>query len=232
MSRKIILFTIFITVFFYLYISPLPRETFSPQYAPPIVVIDAGHGGIDGGAVGISGVEEKQLNLEISRKLQDLFGFVGIETVMTRRDDESIHKAGKSIRQKKVSDIKTRVDIVNETENAFLISIHLNHFSLASCRGAQVFYAGDEESRKTAVSVQEALRLLLDKSNKRVPQKAGRNIYLLNNINCPGILIECGFLSNPKEEKLLQEEDYQKKIALSAVLGFADCCKDVYGYES
>ncbi len=220
MNRKIIVFlTVFIAAAI-LYALPSFRPAFSQGGSYDVIIIDAGHGGFDGGAVGISGVEEKSLNLEISEKLQALLGFLGYDTVMTRSDDKALNEDDtKSIRVKKISDIKRRTDMVNELKNARLVSIHLNHFSLASCKGAQVFYSDNEDSKRLADAVQDSLRRGLDKDNKRTPQKAGKNIYLLSNVNCPAILVECGFLSNPREEKLLQDEDYQRKIALSIAEG-------------
>lgn len=198
------------------------RSAFLPRNDTATVIVDAGHGGVDGGAVGISGVYEKDLNLEISEKLCCLLRFCGVETVMTRSEDESIHKEdAKTIRAKKVSDIKSRVEFIEGFSSARLISIHLNHFSQASCFGAQVFYSENPSSIVFAKTVQERLKAI-DNKNKRVVQKAGDNIYLLKNITCPAILVECGFLSNPLEEEKLREEIYQKKLALCIASGYLD----------
>lgn len=226
MSKKIFLLSAVFLFLFLLCMSPETSFVFSNGQILPTVVIDPGHGGIDGGAVGISGVYEKDLNLQISEKLRDTMSFLGFGTRMTRQDDVSVHKEGITIREKKISDIKCRVDSINKIKDAFLISVHLNHFSMEKYSGAQVFYGKNEASKPLAVAIQDALKYGVDEENKRIPQKAG-NVYLLNNVNCPAVLVECGFLSNAKEEKLLKNEDYQRKLALSVAVGFVNSYKDV-----
>ncbi|MBR5479607.1 MAG: N-acetylmuramoyl-L-alanine amidase [Clostridia bacterium] len=231
MNKKIFVFFIILISLFLMCMSPESRSVFTFWDVTPTVVIDPGHGGFDGGAVGISGVMEKDLNLEISEKLCDMLTFLGANTHMTRSDDNSVHKEGNTIREKKVSDIKNRVDSINKIHDAFLISVHLNHFSMEKYSGAQVFYGKNEASKPLAVSVQDTLKYGVDNENKRTPQKAG-NVYLLNNVNCPAILVECGFLSNKKEETLLKDEDYQRKLAVSIAVGFANSYKDVLMNEN
>ena len=232
MNRKfIVLLTVSVAVLISCCL-PLPRAVFSHQDESAIVVIDAGHGGIDGGAVGKSGIEEKQLNLEIAKKLRTMLGFIGFDNKMTRENDMYVTEDGKTIREKKISDTKARVELINNTPNAYLISVHLNHFSQGECSGAQVFYTSDKSSKVIAEHLQENLRLGIDKNNRRVAKEIGSNIYIMNNINCPGVLVECGFLSNACEEQLLQNEDYQRKIALSAAIGFADGYREVKNYEN
>ena len=227
MSRKFIVFLSVLTAVFISLILPSTRTVFSKQEMTPTVIIDAGHGGIDGGAVGSSGVEEKQLNLEIAKRIRALFGFFGYETLMTRVDDDYAYNEGNTIREKKISDTKARVRFINDTGNACLVSVHLNHFSQGKYFGAQTFYTKDNMAKTIAEHMQETLRLGLNKNNKRVSKEVGKNIYIMNNINCPGVLVECGFLSNPQEEELLQTEEYQKRIALSVAIGFADGYKEV-----
>lgn len=175
------------------------------------VVIDAGHGGIDGGATSCSGICESQINLQIALRLNDLMHLLGIHTVMIRTDDVSIHTSGTTIAQKKISDLKERVRIANECTNSFLISIHQNYFSDSRYRGAQVFYSSTENSQGLAKSLQTALVGTINKGSIR-QIKRGEGIYLLQHITCPGVLIECGFLSNPDEDKLLQTTLYQQKL--------------------
>lgn len=175
------------------------------------VVIDPGHGGIDGGAVSCNGYYESHINLEISMRLDDLMHLLGIQTVMTRKSDVSIHTTGESIAAKKVSDLKQRVKITNSTPNALLISIHQNYFSDSRYAGAQVFYAGTEGSAHLANQLQESLKSTLNPGSKRQAKKAD-GVYLLQNINCPAVLVECGFLSNPEEEMKLRNDNYQKNI--------------------
>ena len=175
------------------------------------VVVDAGHGGVDGGATSCTGVLESHFNLEIAQKLNDLLNLLGLNTVMIRNTDCSVYTEGQSIAQKKISDLKERVRIVNSTENCILISIHQNLFSDSKYSGAQVFYAPTEESQLIAKSLQASFITMLNPGSHRMEKKAD-SIYLMQHINCPGILVECGFLSNPQEEYLLRTKAYQQKI--------------------
>ncbi len=175
------------------------------------IVVDAGHGGVDGGATSCTGVLESNLNLEIAIRLDDLFHFLGYDTVMIRRTDESIYTQGTTIAAKKVSDLKERVRIVNDTPGAVLISIHQNTFSDSRYRGAQVFYASGASSQNLARSVQRSLVEYLDPGTGRKSRPA-KGVYLMEHIVCPGILIECGFLTNPEEEALLRNREYQQKL--------------------
>lgn len=175
------------------------------------IVIDAGHGGIDGGATSCTGVLESQINLEIAKKLNDLFNFMGYDTVMIRSTDTSIHTKGETIAAQKVSDLKERVRIVNETENALLISIHQNTFSDSRYSGAQVFYAQDDVSRALASQMQTAFCKTVNAGSNR-KCKTSKGIYLMEHIDQAGLLIECGFLSNPQEEAKLIDGKYQQKL--------------------
>ncbi len=175
------------------------------------VVVDAGHGGVDGGATSCTGVLESQFNLEIAQKLNDLLNLLGINTIMIRNTDCSVYTEGQTIAQKKVSDLKERVRIVNSTENCILISIHQNLFSDSKYSGAQVFYAPTEGSQLIAKLLQTSFIKMLNPGSHRMEKKAD-SIYLMQHINCPGVLVECGFLSNPQEEYLLRTKAYQQKI--------------------
>lgn len=175
------------------------------------IIIDPGHGGIDGGATSCTGIVESTYNLDIALRLNDLFHLLGFETTMIRTTDVSVYTKGETIAQKKISDLKERVRIVNETENALLLSIHQNNFSDAQYSGAQVFYAGTLGSEDLAKQLQAVFSTTLDPDNNRKPKKAG-GIYLMEHISCPGVLIECGFLSNAEEESKLRDPQYQKKL--------------------
>lgn len=188
----------------------------------PIVVIDPGHGGEDGGAISVTGIRESSLNLEISQRLNDFLNFMGIRTQMIRQTDISVYTEGDTIAQKKVSDIRQRVHIVETTPNALLISIHQNNFSQAQYRGAQVFYAATDGSSDLAEQLQHMLALHVDRNNHRQCKQA-QDIYLMKHVSCTAVLIECGFLSNYDEEQLLKDACYQKKLA--AAIG---CC--IYNY--
>ena len=183
----------------------------APVSARKTVVIDAGHGGVDGGATSCTGILESQFNLEISLKLKDLFHFLGIKTVMIRETDCSVYTEGESIAQKKISDLKERVRIVNSTENSILVSIHQNLFSDGKYYGAQVFYAPTNNSQALANSLQGAFVKHLNPGSNRKEKKAD-SIYLMQHITCTGVLVECGFLSNSQEEALLRTKEYQQKV--------------------
>ena len=186
----------------------------------PTVVLDPGHGGEDGGAVSPGGVGESNLNLAISLRTRELLRFLGISVVMTRETERSLHspEAG-SISEKKVSDLKNRVAFVSQIPNPVLVSIHQNMFSQSKYCGAQVFYSKTAGSKALAEALQARISTCLDPANHR-QAKPSEKVYLLEQISCPGVLVECGFLSNPREEALLQTEAYQKKLAavLSATL--------------
>lgn len=175
------------------------------------IVIDAGHGGMDGGATSCSGVLESKINLEIALKLNDLMHLLGIHTAMIRSTDTSIHTNGNTIAQQKVSDLKERVRIVNDVDGAILVSIHQNHFTDARYSGAQVFYGPAEDSKELAQQLQQSIIKELNPGSNRQIKKA-EGIYLMQNTNCAGVLIECGFLSNPAEEKMLRDDAYQQKL--------------------
>lgn len=182
-----------------------------PLERTQIIVIDAGHGGEDGGATSCTGYPESALNLQIAQKLDDLFHFLGYGTVMTRSSDTAIYTQGSTLAQKKISDLKKRVRIVNQAKNAVLISIHQNTFSDSQYQGAQVFYAPAGESQVLAETLQRNfIRTLNPGSNRKC--KKGSGIYLLEHIQRTGILVECGFLSNPEEEARLRDPTYQNAL--------------------
>lgn len=175
------------------------------------VVIDAGHGGVDGGATSCTGVLESKINLDISLRLDDLMHLLGIHTVMIRKTDTSIHTEGDTIAAKKISDLKERARIVNETEDALLLSIHQNYFTDNRYSGAQVFYCDNKDSREFAEKLQHDLIQNLNKKSMRMAKKS-RGVYLMEHIDCTGVLVECGFLSNLQEERSLRDPEYQKKL--------------------
>lgn len=175
------------------------------------IIIDAGHGGVDGGATSCSGITESTYNLEIALRLNDLFRFLGYDTRMIRTADVSVYTKGETIAQKKLSDLKERVRITNETENALLLSIHQNTYSDSRYSGAQVFYAPISGSMELAKTMQSAFITTLNPGSRRQCKKAD-GIYLMEHISKPGILIECGFLSNSQEEANLRNALYQQKL--------------------
>ena len=175
------------------------------------VVIDAGHGGEDGGAVSCTGVPESQLNLEIALRLEDMLHLLGINTYMIRTTDCSVHTAGNSIAARKSSDLKERVRIINELKPELVLSIHQNYFGDSRYSGPQTFYGDNSSSKEIAATMQNALISALTSGCNR-KEKAANGVYLMEHIQSPALLIECGFLSNPEEEALLRNVEYQKKI--------------------
>ena len=201
---------------------PMSRPAFSAvEQGGVVYVLDAGHGGEDGGAVSPDGVKESGVNLDVTRELDAVLRFLGRETVLTRSDDVSVYSGGaETLRQKKVSDLKNRVALVNDTPDAVLVSIHQNSLpSVPSVHGAQVFYGKIEQSEALAVSVQSALNQTVNVGNEKHEKKIDPSIFLMKNVNCPAILIECGFLSNAAESARLQEPDYQKTLAVAIAAG-------------
>ena len=175
------------------------------------IIIDAGHGGVDGGATSVTGVLESEINLQFALRLNDLFNLLGYDTTMIRTADISVYTDGDTIAAKKVSDLKNRVKIVNGTVNPILISLHQNYFSDGKYHGAQVFYAPNESSSTLAKEIQNQLVSTINQGSKRVAKQAD-NIYLMNHIQATGVLIECGFLSNAEEEYRLRDGNYQKQF--------------------
>ena len=185
------------------------------------LVLDAGHGGEDGGAVSVTGAAESGINLSITQKLKQLCGFFGINTVLTREEDRSLKDSGaKSLAEMKRTDLSNRVKLIEAQENAILISIHQNFFFGAKSSGAQVFYAPTDRSNLLAERCQQLLRERIDPSNHRQAKKISSEIYLMNHIHCPAILVECGFLSNHDEAEKLQTNQYQTQLAAAILAAY------------
>lgn len=190
--------------------------------APPVtVVLDPGHGGEDGGAVSPGGVAESQINLAVSLRVNDLLRFAGQRTSMTRTEDVSIYTEGNTIRERKASDIRSRVNLVNETEHAVLLSIHQNSLpSSVVTHGAQVFWNTEEGAEALARVVQDSLNECVNVGNEKHPKPIPATIYLMKHVTAPAILVECGFLSNAEETAQLQEPSYQTKLAAAITAGY------------
>lgn len=175
-------------------------------------VIDAGHGGMDGGASGADGIPESGLNLAVSELLRDICEITGHSAVMTRESDVMLDDGGAG--SKKSRDLRARLNIAEAHPSALFISIHMNKYPSESCRGLQVWYSPNTpESKAAAERVQNAAHELLDSSNNRLTKSATSSIYLLDRAKTPAILIECGFLSCPEESRLLQSPLYRQKTA-------------------
>ena len=188
------------------------------------VIFDAGHGGPDGGTSADDGTLEKDLNLQIAIKLNESLNSMGIKTVMIRTEDISVHDASaNTIRQKKVSDLKNRLKIINETDNSIFVSIHQNHFSDSRYSGTQVFYSkNNPQSSVLADCIRQSVISDLQKENTRETKPSGTDIYLLYHAESPAVMVECGFLSNINESKNLKNENYQKELAFVLALGISD----------
>lgn len=187
----------------------------------PILILDAGHGGEDGGATTVSGNKESDINLSIVLKMESLCGFLGIQNILTRNSDISIHDADcDTIREKKVSDLKNRVSLIQNTPNAMLISVHQNTFTDSRYKGSQVFYGTGDISAQWGNYTQELLRSTIDTDNRREAKGVPDHVYLFRHIDCPALLIECGFLSNGEEAALLLTDTYQCKIATAIISAY------------
>ena len=189
----------------------------------PILIIDPGHGGEDGGAVASDGTIESHINLSIALVAEDLAKLMGWTVCMTRREDVSIHDNGaQTLREKKVSDLKNRVKLCNRIANGVLISIHQNSLpSAKSVCGAQVFYNEYPGSDELAHTVQSILNQTINQNRNKEPKAIGNSSYLMKNVGMPAILVECGFLSNDREAELLQTSEHQKKLAVFIIAAAA-----------
>ena len=197
-------------------------QTFGAGGSLPTLVIDAGHGGFDGGAVGANGTTEQDINLSVSDSVRALCGLFGRPAAMTRTEREALdYVPGRSVRENKVADIKARERIVKEIKNPVFLSIHLNKFEDAKYYGAQVFYSkNNPASRTLAEMTQSALIRGIENGNIRRAKPAATAIYLMKNLDCPAVIVECGFLSNPEEEQKLCDPGYQKQLALCIFNGY------------
>lgn len=189
----------------------------------PDLIIDAGHGGEDGGAVSDSGVLEKDINLLIANDTADLLFLFGFDVTKTRSDDTALSTSGDTVRARKVDDMKKRLEIFNSSDNNVVISIHQNKFTESKYHGTQIFYSpNNDESKILAENIKFSVKSLLQPENERECKKADSGIYLLNNTDKPAVIVECGFISNDEELKKLLTDSYQKQMSYSIVTGFLD----------
>lgn len=183
------------------------------------VVLDAGHGGEDGGAVALDGSPEKDLNLAITLKTDLFLNFLGFDTVLTRSEDVMTCDEGlPTLHKRKVSDIKNRLKLIEETECVCSVSIHQNFFG-GRASGAQIFYSGNNAGGKLlAQAMQDEIKALCQPENERVIKQATKDIYILFNTTKPAVLAECGFISNQGDLEMLKDEEYQNKLAYAVSL--------------
>lgn len=192
----------------------------SENAALPVIVIDAGHGGEDGGA-SANGLLEKDINLSIALKLRDMLTISGYQVVMTRDSDVSVYDStADTTREKKVSDLKNRVEMINSGKNNILVSIHQNKFEQSQYFGTQMFYSkNNPKSAVLAEELRKSVTGFLQPDNKRELKQADGSIYILDKAQVPAVIVECGFLSNEDEAKKLADSDYQQKMAFSIYSG-------------
>lgn len=187
----------------------------------PVLIIDPGHGGADGGAVSVTGNYESKINLSISLKMRALAELTATPYIMTRDSEEIDYpETADTISKMKVYDQKKRVELIEGTTNGVLISVHQNNYPSAKPRGPQVFYGKNESSTELAAFTQEALNLALYPGNRRLASAISNDIYLFKKISCPAVLAECGFLSNPEEAMLLEDHRHQLKTALALMSAY------------
>ncbi len=200
----------------------VPAFSYTEMTTDEIIVLDAGHGGSDGGAVSADGTPEDDINLAIVLRLRDLFALMGRQTVLTRTGENSLADPDSAtLRQEKVSDTKNRVALINSVSNGCLISIHQNTLpGHPTVHGAQVFYGKVTDSDARAAAVQQALNSVVNVGNEKSAKPIGSDIYIMAHANCPAILVECGFLSNSAETKLLLSPEYQTKLAAAICCGY------------
>ena len=219
----------------FVFVVVLAVEQVAPAHVPgersgPVVVVDPGHGGADGGAVGADGTQEKDINLAIALPLADMLRLFGCDVRLTRDSDVSIHDPEvTTLRQQKVSDMKNRLKLFEEADYA--VSIHENKFTASQYSGTQVFYSANRpESQAIAESVRGRVVSLLQPENKRELKKGTKDIYLLHQTSKPAVLVECGFLSNEAEREKLKTADYQRQMALAIAAGLLDYVWNNAGY--
>ncbi len=190
----------------------------------PIVILDAGHGGRDGGAVGVNGLIEKEVNLAIVKYLDEMLRTCGVTTILTRSEDVMLttdQLGGK----KKMQDLRARLNIVNENPNAIFVSVHMNNFTQSKYSGLQVYYSPNADASKSlAITTQNTVKTYLQPENDRLCKEATSSIFLLHRIRSTAILVECGFLSNETEAKKLATATYQKQLAFLLFVSLMEHC--------
>lgn len=209
----------FLVCFFYVNTATVYNVASLLNTSKKKIIIDAGHGGFDGGA-SVGNILEKDINLIIAKDLKCLISMFGYDIIMTRETDCATNTEGDSIRTKKISDMKNRLNIMRNYPEAEFVSIHLNKYSTSAPKGLQVFYSKNhEKSLSLAQSLQESVKNILQKDNHRKVKKATSDAYLLDNAPIPAVIIECGFLSNETDLENLTNTEYQQKLAFACFCG-------------
>lgn len=225
-SLLAILGLLFCFVFAVLYLDEHPLSAVSSSVEAdaqslPVIVLDPGHGGFDGGTTSVFGVAEKEYNLSIAAKIADLLRVNGFTVAMTRTSDTATNDPNlDTIRQKKSSDLHNRMELMNHYQNCLFISIHQNYFTDSTCHGAQVFYSPNlTQSKQLAESIQQSIVSFVEPDNTRTVKKSDSSIYLLYHAQKPAVMVECGFLSNQTNAEQLGDDQFQQKIAFAVYEG-------------
>lgn len=219
---KLLLALLLIFSGWYLYqqLPPSKPTVGTADVVSPVYLIDAGHGGEDGGAISVTGTSESAINLAIARRMEQFMVFYGAQTMMLRTEDCSLHDAEcQTLREKKVSDLKNRVSMVEEQSNGILISIHQNSYPEQKYHGFQLFYAPTEGSQMIAEQLRQTMVSAIDSENTREVKQIYDTVYLMNHITRPAVLVECGFVTNPEEAVRLEQAEYQLQLAMTIGAG-------------
>ena len=193
----------------------------APSHSPKTIILDAGHGGEDGGASSADGMLEKDLNLALVMTMRDILVANGAEVILTRDTDTLLYDRNVNFKgRKKKLDADARLKIAEQTKGAVFVSIHMNTYPHPSCQGVQVLYSeNNEASLALAKIIQSTTKKLLQNENDRPVKRSGSSIYLLRKLECPAVLVECGFLSSPEEAALLADATYRQELALVLCMG-------------
>lgn len=221
----------YLMIYYFMHSAPiyLPVSTTPQQANDILIILDAGHGGADGGCVSVNGVAEKGINLEILLNVKELCEAAGYNVLCTRDSDVSIHDEGiTGLRNQKVSDMENRLKILNTTENAIAVSIHQNQFTDSKYSGAQMFYSATNPlSEKLATVMQRQFVSKLQPENTREIKLSGEELYLIYFTKCPSVMVECGFLSNHDEAARLETAEYQKQVAFTIFSGITEFINEI-----
>lgn len=224
----IVLLCTYLLVFGFIKTADLPEQAVpvgaQPENPLPMIILDAGHGGIDSGCLSVNGAEEKDINLNIMLTLRDMLSVTGFDVTVTRDTDRSIHDTGVTgLGKQKKSDMENRLNIINSFDNAVFISVHQNQYTDPKYYGAQMFYPIESaDSERLARIMQSNFVSLLQPENGREIKPVGDEIYLLHKANCPAVMAECGFLSNPEEAAKLESLEYQAQVAFALYKSLCD----------
>lgn len=218
----IISVVLIVLVFLNVRLSDAPVSNMSQDL--PLIIIDAGHGGKDGGAVASDGTQEQYINLSIALKMNEYLTDKGYKTLLVRDDDNSVHdESAKTIREQKVSDIRNRLKISEQYDNSIFVSVHQNMFTESKYHGTQVFFSpNNPDSEVLASHIQQSVVSKLQPDNTRQIKKCDKSVYLMYNTNAVAVLCECGFLSNNDELAKLKDDNYQKSIAAAICDGIIE----------